>query len=293
MQPESVADLLGTIVAATRRTVEAREGRLPLRELARQAGAREPRPGVFRTALTRSDRMAVIAECKRRSPAKGVLRLEYAPAAIAAGYAAAGAAAISVLTEPSFFDGSLEHLEAVRAAVTAPILRKDFIVTEYQLFEARAVGADAALLIVAALAPADLTRLLARATSLDLEVLVEVHSSEELDVAISAGASIIGVNNRNLRTLSVDLGTSEALISAMPAGTVAVSESGLKTADDLTRLRGLGYSAFLIGERFMTEPDPGAALGQLLAAAAMRGQGVGSPGVTPGASRMQRGVSST
>jgi indole-3-glycerol phosphate synthase len=130
MQPEPVADLLGTIVAATRRTVEAREARLPLAELERKAETREPRPGAFRSALTRPDRLAIIAECKRRSPAKGVLRAEYEPAAIATGYGLAGAAAISVLTEPSFFDGSLQHLEAVRAAVTVPILRQDFLGTD-------------------------------------------------------------------------------------------------------------------------------------------------------------------
>jgi indole-3-glycerol phosphate synthase len=291
--PEPVADLLGTIVAATRRTVEAREARLPLVELARKAEAREPRPGLFRSALARPDRIAVIAECKRRSPAKGVLHAGYEPAAIAAGYALAGAAAISVLTESSFFDGSLEHLEAVRAAVTIPILRKDFIVSDYQLLEARLAGADAALLIVAALTPAELTRLLARAAALGLDVLVEVHSAAELAVAIGAGATIIGVNNRNLRTLAVDLGTSEALIAAMPAGAVAVSESGLKTADDLTRLRGLGFAAFLIGERFMTEPDPGAALAQLLAVAEARRGASRASAVEPSAAEAVGGGSST
>ncbi len=267
MQPEPVADLLGTIVAATRRTIAVREARVPLAELARQAERCAPRPGAFRAALTRPDRIAIIAECKRRSPARGVLRPVYDPVAIATGYAAAGAAALSVLTEPSFFDGSLEHLDAVRGAVTIPILRKDFIVSEYQLFEARLAGADAVLLIVAALTAAELTGLLARANALGLDVLVEVHSAPELEVAIAGGAGIIGVNNRNLRTLTVDLAASETLIAAIPAGTVAVSESGLKTAADLARLRARGYGAFLIGERFMTEPDPGAALSQLLAAA--------------------------
>jgi indole-3-glycerol phosphate synthase len=289
MQPEPGADLLGTIVAATRRTVDAREARLPLSALARQAEAREPRPGLFRSALTRPGRIAVIAECKRRSPAKGVLRAEYDPAAIAAGYAAAGAAAISILTEPSFFDGSLEHLAAVRGAVTLPVLRKDFIVSEYQLLEARAAGADAALLIVAALPPAVLARLLACAAGLGLDALVEVHSAGELAEAIEAGATIIGVNNRNLRTLTVDLGTSEALIPAIPANVVAVSESGLKTAEDLTRLRGLGYGAFLIGERCMSEPDPGAALAQLLALAGARSRTIGPSGATPAAGRALKG----
>jgi indole-3-glycerol phosphate synthase len=292
MQPEPVADLLRTIVNATRRTVDARAARLSLSNLERQAGARQSRRGVFRSALTQPDRIAVIAECKRRSPAKGVLRTDYDPAAIAAGYAAAGAAAISVLTEPSFFDGSLEHLHAVRAAVTIPVLRKDFIVSEYQLLEAQAAGADAVLLIVAALTPVELTGLLARAADLGLDVLVEVHSAEELAVAVDAGAAIIGVNNRNLRTLSVDLGTSEALIAAMPSGTVAVSESGLKTAEDLTRLRGLGYRAFLMGERFMTAADPGAALAQLLGVAETVRRGSGLPPVAPGPDQALRGASS-
>jgi len=274
MSLEPLADLLATIVAATRRTLESRQARLSITALTRQAEVRAARPGVFRSALMRSDRFSVIAECKRRSPSKGVLRVDYDPATIASGYAAAGAAAISVLTEASFFDGSLAHLEAVRGAVTVPILRKDFIVSEYQLLEARAAGADAVLLIVAALTPTELARLLARATDIGLGVLVEVHSAAELAVAVDAGATIIGVNNRNLRTLAVDLNASETLIASMPKGAVAVTESGLRTADDLTRLRGLGYGAFLIGERFMTESDPGAALAQLLAAAAALQQGV-------------------
>ena len=149
--------------------------------------------------------LRIIAECKRRSPSRGVLRPDYDPVAIAPGYAQAGAAAISVLTEPTFFDGSLEHLHAVRAAVGIPVLRKDFIVSEYQLLEARAAGADAVLLIVAALDPQSLTALHARASTLGLDVLVEVHDADELSLALDAGARIIGVNNRNLRTLEVDV----------------------------------------------------------------------------------------
>jgi len=206
----------------------------------------------------------VIAECKRRSPSRGVLRTEYDPVAVARAYALAGAAAISVLTEPTFFDGALAHLVAVRAAVDLPILRKDFVVSEYQLFEARAAGADAVLLIVAALSPAELAALGRRAGELGLDALVEVHDERELRVAIDAGAQIIGVNNRNLRTLGVDVHASERLVSDVPHGTIAVSESGLKTATDLARLRAMGYAAFLVGERLMTAPDPGAALRELL-----------------------------
>lgn len=261
------ADLLATIVAATRTTVASRESREPLARLAARAEARVPTPGRFAEALARQDRYNVIAECKRRSPSKGVLRDQYDPAAIAASYERGGAAAISVLTEPSFFDGALAHLEAVRAVVSIPILRKDFVVSEYQLFEARAAGADAVLLIVAALSAGDLSRLHARATALGLDVLVEVHDPAELALAADAGARIIGVNNRNLRTLTVDVHTSDAVMARMPRDVIAVSESGLRTADDLTRLRGLGYAAFLIGERFMTQPDPGAALAGLLSGA--------------------------
>jgi indole-3-glycerol phosphate synthase len=186
--------------------------------------------------------------------------------AIATEYADAGAAAISVLTEPTFFDGSIEHLQGVRAAVDAPILRKDFIVTEYQLVEARAAGADAVLLIVAALRPIELKVLHDHALQLGLDVLVEVHDATELAIAVDAGARVVGVNNRNLRTLEVDVNASDALIAAMPASVVAVSESGLKTSADLIRLRERGYHAFLIGERFMTVAQPGAALEELLSA---------------------------
>lgn len=259
------ADVLATIVAATRATVAAREAVEPLDLLRQRAASTVSEPGRFRAALSRDDRFNVIAECKRRSPSKGVLRAEYDPVAIAAGYARAGAAAISVLTEPSFFDGSLDHLRAVRAAVPVPVLRKDFVVTEYQLLEARAAGAHAVLLIVAALTPDALTTLHRQATELGLDVLVEIHDVAELEAAANAGARIIGVNNRNLRTLTVDVGLSDTVMSQMPRDVVAVSESGLRTAGDLVRLRALGYSAFLIGERFMTQADPGAGLARLLA----------------------------
>jgi indole-3-glycerol phosphate synthase len=222
------------------------------------------RGGRFQAALSSAGGFNVIAECKRRSPSRGVLREHYDPVAIAIGYAEAGAAAISVLTEPTFFDGSLDHLRAVRAAVDVPVLRKDFVVSEYQLLEAKAAGADAVLLIVAALRPAELKVLHDHARRHGLDVLVEVHDATELAIAIDAGARIIGVNNRNLRTLQVDVHASETLIAQMPADVIAVSESGLKTAADLERLATLGYRAFLVGERFMTAADPGAALGELL-----------------------------
>jgi indole-3-glycerol phosphate synthase len=187
---------------------------------------------------------------------------------IAKEYESGGAAAISVLTEPTFFDGSLDHLVAVRGAVDVPLLRKDFIVSEYQLLEAKAAGADAVLLIVAALRPVELKVLHDHARRYGLDALVEVHDETELAIAIDAGARIIGVNNRNLRTLEVDVHASEKLIALMPPEIIAISESGLKTSDDLVRLRDLGYSAFLVGERLMTAADPGSQLQELLASAA-------------------------
>ena len=263
-----MSDLLDTIVAATRRIVEVRQSRESFTQLSARAAARPMIAGRFAAAIARRDRVNVIAECKRRSPSKGVLRAAYDPAAVARSYASAGAAALSVLTEPTFFDGSLDHLADVRDCVDLPLLRKDFIVSPYQLLEARAGGADAALLIVAALTQPELKALLAAAVDLELDALVEVHDAEELARALDAGARLVGVNNRNLRTLDVDVRTSEALIARMPEEIVAVSESGLRDADDLRRLRGLGYRAFLIGERFMSAVDPGKMLKALLAAAA-------------------------
>jgi indole-3-glycerol phosphate synthase len=259
------ADLLDAILAATRRTVEVRQAAEPMAALADRAAFVQQRPGRFFAALSGLDAVNVIAECKRRSPSKGVLRAEYDPVAIAKGYAEAGAAAISVLTEPAFFDGSLEHLMAVRDAVDVPLLRKDFIVSEYQLLEAKVSGADAVLLIVAALRPAELKVLHDHATRYGLDALVEVHDARELAIAVDAGARIVGVNNRNLRTLDVHVTASEELIAEMPPDVIAVSESGLKTAADLARLRRLGYRAFLIGEALMTAPEPHARLAALLA----------------------------
>lgn len=263
------ADLLAAILAATRRIVEVREQTVTRAALERRVEATASRPGCFLAALGPSvptGRLNVIAECKRRSPSRGVLRADYDPVAVARAYAAGGAAAISVLTEPAFFDGALEHLAAVRAEVDLALVRKDFIVSEYQLLEARAAGADAVLLIVAALQPAELKTLHDHALGLGLDALVEVHDAIELGIALDAGARVIGVNNRNLRTLEVDVRASEDLIAGIPRGVIAVSESGLQTAADLLRLAELGYGAFLIGERFMTVPDPGAALGEMITA---------------------------
>ena len=263
-------DLLRAIVEGTRRIVATRRDREPLQALARRAEAAVPRGAAFAAALAHPDRLNVIAECKRRSPSKGVLAHAYDPVAIASAYERGGAAALSVLTEPTFFDGALEHLADVRRAVTLPLLRKDFIVDEYQLHEARASGADAVLLIVAALAQSDLISLHRRAASLGLAVLVEVHDEEEVQRAVDAGARLIGVNNRNLRTLAVDVDASHRLVRLIPRDVVAVSESGLRSRSDLDRLRSEGYRAFLIGERFMTDEDPARAIGDLTGAPGRR-----------------------
>jgi indole-3-glycerol phosphate synthase len=262
--PSQSPDLLRTIVAATRRIVETRRLREPLGTLELRAASASPAGWRFETALGATDRVNLIAECKRRSPSKGVLAADYDPIHIAKEYERGGAAAISVLTEPTFFDGALEHLAAVRARVALPLLRKDFIVDPYQLFEARAAGADAVLLIVAALEQPQLVALQAKAWELGLATLVEVHDEAELTRAIDCGARVIGVNNRNLRTLMVDVEASERLALRIPRHVIAVSESGLKTRAELDRLATLGYRAFLIGERFMTDPDPAGAIRSLM-----------------------------
>jgi indole-3-glycerol phosphate synthase len=276
-------DLLEAIVAGTRHIVAERRAREPLALLERRARAAAPRGTLFEERLGRSDVVNVIAECKRRSPSKGVLAADYDPVAIARRYAEGGAAAISVLTEPTFFDGALEHLTAVRAAVDVPVLRKDFVVEEYQIAEARAAGADAVLLIVAALDQPTLVDLQRRAWDRGLAALVEVHDDEELTRAIEAGARVIGVNNRNLRTLAVDVEASSRLAARMPPSVIAVSESGLRSRADVDRLSAAGYRAFLIGERFMTDPHLADALRALIdGAGSASSGGVSSDGASSG-----------
>lgn len=260
MASAATSDLLETIVAATRHAVAVRESRIPMDDLVRQASRRQARGVAFRDALRSASSPRVIAECKRRSPSKGILRHDYDAAAHARAYESAGAAAISVLTEPTFFDGSLEHLRQVRAAVHVPLLRKDFIVTRYQLVEAVAAGADAVLLIVSALSDDDLSDLSSIAASLGLATLIEVHDQAELQRALDADPDIVGVNSRNLRTLAVDPRVLEDLGPLIPFGIIGVAESGIKTTADIERLTAAGYSAFLVGERLIAEPDPGAAL---------------------------------
>ncbi|HEY8551557.1 MAG TPA: indole-3-glycerol phosphate synthase TrpC [Vicinamibacterales bacterium] len=263
MSATAAADVLATIVAAARRSVEVRRQEVPRDVLERAARAWTPRGAAMRQALA-GPGVNVIAECKRRSPSKGILRAQYDPVAIAAAYGAAGATAISVLTEPAFFDGAPEHLQAVRRSSNAFLLRKDFIVDEYQLAEAHAWGADAVLLIVAALDDSTLRALHDAATARGFAVLVEVHTAVELERAQAAGATLIGVNSRNLKTLAVSIDTTLELASLIRSEAVAVAESGIRGRADMDRLRAAGYDAFLIGERLMTQEDPGAALAGLL-----------------------------
>ena len=255
--------ILDDIIAARRTDVARAKRDTPLAELERRPGYSAPRRG-FAEAL-RARRPALIAEVKKASPSRGVIREDFDPVAIAQCFADAGAAAISVLTEERFFQGRPAYLEAIRAAVELPLLRKDFIFDAYQLAEARAWGADAALLIVAMLDDRQLAELHAAATELGLDVLVEAHDADELARAVAAGTKLIGVNNRDLRTFATTLETAERLRPLIPAGVTSVAESGIERAADIARLHAAGYVAFLVGESLMRSPDPGAAVRALLA----------------------------
>ncbi len=259
-----MAAILDRIVAATRaRVAETRRG-ADVRLLEQRAESHVPRG--FRRALQAKSRegVAVIAELKKASPSKGLIRAEFHPAELARELEAAGAAALSVLTDEEFFQGSLGNLREASATVAIPCLRKDFIVDEFQLVEARANCADAVLLIVAALSAQELSSLAAGARRHGLDVLCEVHDGEELQRALDAGFDLIGVNTRDLRTFKVDLETAFALAARFPAHVVRVAESGIHSAEDVTRLRGAGYDAFLVGESLMRAASPGEALRRLL-----------------------------
>ena len=245
---------------------------VPAAELERLAAAHTPRGWAAALRRQAAAGPAVIAEIKKASPSKGLIREDFDVAWLAARYLAGGASALSVLTDEPYFQGSLRNLELASAAVALPCLRKDFTVDEYQIIEARAHHADAILLIAAALSDAELNRFAQEARGLALDVLVEVHTVDELDRVLHAlgekGADAIGVNNRDLKTFDVRLETSLELVDRIPAGVVRVAESGITTPDDLARLRAAGFDAFLIGESLMRQPDPGAALAALLAGAA-------------------------
>ncbi len=259
---------LSTILALTRASLAAAKVTVPLAELERRAA--EHRSRGWAAALRRKSATgpAVIAEIKKASPSKGLIRADFDPEWLARRYRAGGAAALSVLTDEPYFQGSLRNLELASAAAPLPCLRKDFTIDEYQIVEARAHRADAILLIAAALTGAELARLAQAAHSYSLDVLVEVHTADELDQVLNAlgdtGADAIGVNNRDLRTFEVNPETSLALVDRIPSSVVRVTESGISTAEDIARLRNAGFDAFLIGESLMRQADPGAALAALL-----------------------------
>ncbi len=256
---------LSDILARKRDEVASRRALLPERELAaRVAGA--PPTRTFEVALSLAGGPPrVVAEVKRASPSAGAIRTGLDAAAQARAYAAAGATAISILTDGPGFGGSLDDLRAARAAVDVPLLRKDFVLDRYQLLEARAAGADAALLIVAALEAPALRRLLDACDELDLAALVEVHDGPELEAALAAGARIVGVNNRDLRTFQVDLAVSERLLPLLPTGVRGVAESGVRTVGDARRLRRAGATNLLVGEALVRAADPGALLREMTA----------------------------
>ncbi len=259
--------LLGEIVARTRARVHERRRELPLDRILSTA----PTPGGrrdFSAALSRPDRINVIAEFKRRSPSKGVLRTDLHPVRAAQAYEIAGAAALSVLTEEEYFSGTLDDLQQARSATLLPALRKDFIVDPYQVWESWIAGVDALLLIVAVLSDGELKGLIATAAETGLDVLVEVHNADEIGRALAAGARVIGVNNRDLATFEVSLDTSLSLAGNIPDDVLAVAESGITSGSDVRRLRDAGFDAFLVGEHLMVAPDPAAALEALLEGAA-------------------------
>jgi indole-3-glycerol phosphate synthase len=255
--------VLGRIVAATREHVHRRKHDFPIERILAQAptpGARRP----FAQALAEPGRINVIGEFKRRSPSRGAIREDLHPVSVAQAYEVAGAKALSVLTDEPFFGGRLQDLQEARAATLLPTLRKDFIVDAYQVREAWIAGADAVLLIAAVLDDAELRGLQKAAAEHGLDALVEVHDAAELERALLSGATLIGVNNRDLRTMEVRLETSLELSSRIPEHVVAVAESGIQGGADVRRLRDAGYDGFLVGEHLMRAQEPGRALEELL-----------------------------
>lgn len=268
MSDRSVANLMSTIlegiVATRRREIEAAKSRRALAEV-RQAAANAPPPRDFFSPLARPGRIRLIAEVKKASPSRGVIREDFDPVAIALAYQSAGADCISVLTDETHFQGRLEYLAAIRAAIDLPLLRKDFILDDYQLYEARAAGADAVLLIAECLDDCNLRKLFNQTVDLGMTPLVELYDERNLQRVFDAGATLIGVNNRDLRTFAVDLEHSIRLRRKIPDECVLVSESGISTRADVERLAAAGVDAMLVGESLMREPDVAAAVRRLLA----------------------------
>jgi indole-3-glycerol phosphate synthase len=264
MMPEP-AEILQRILARKAQEIAERSARLPLRKLSRQVET-APAPRGFVRALEKKLKTgapAVIAEIKKASPSKGVLAQHFDPAAIARSYERNGATCVSVLTDTDFFQGNDAHLQAARAACNLPLLRKDFTLDVYQLYEARVIGADCVLLIVAALGDTQMRELAALAVDLGLDVLIEVHDEPELERALRVDTALIGINNRDLRTFEVSLDITLKLLNKIPPDRVVVTESGIRSIDDVARLRAHGVGAFLVGEAFMKAADPGAKLAEL------------------------------
>jgi indole-3-glycerol phosphate synthase len=264
MDTKSTGTILDEIIAAKRVELARHKAALSQADLEQQVKT-APFPLNLSGALW-GDKVRLIAECKKASPSKGLLSANYDPVAMATSYAENGAAAISVLTEADFFQGSLDHLRAVKAAVgplSVPVLRKDFLFDPYHLYEARAAGADAALLIVAALEESQLREMLAVAQTIWLQALVEVHNEDELETALRCGAEIIGINHRDLKTFKVDTSLTLKLRPLIPDGRLIVAESGMSSADDVLPLKAAGVNAILVGEAVMTAADPGAKVREL------------------------------
>lgn len=259
------ADILQRILRRKAEEIEDRRKRTGISEISDRAARQAPPRGFVSALAKRIDagEPAVIAEIKRASPSKGVLREHYDPAEIAASYQRGGAAALSVLTDRDFFQGDDGHLIAARAACTLPVLRKDFLIDPYQVYESRSLGADCVLLIVAALGDSQLSDLAGLASHLDMDVLVEVHDGVELERASAINPALLGINNRNLRTFDTQLQTTIDLMGRVPEGTMIVTESGIHAAEDVALLQSHGVNAFLVGEAFMRSDDPGARLSNL------------------------------
>lgn len=260
-----MSDILDKIVAVKHQEVAAAQKRKPLEIVRADAESRvltRDFVGALRAKIA-AGLPAVIAEVKKASPSKGVLRAEFIPADIAQSYAEHGAACLSVLTDVQFFQGNVDYLKQARASCQLPVLRKDFMVDAYQIFESRAMGADAVLLIASCLDDAQMADFEAIARSLDMAVLVEVHDQAELERALRLKTPLMGINNRNLKTFEVSLDTTLALRALVPADRILVTESGIQTRDDVLRLGAAGVSAFLVGEAFMRAPEPGEALSAL------------------------------
>ena len=260
-----MSDILQRILARKADEVRERSARTPPRELAARI-ADAPLPRGFRAALQAriaAGQPAVIAEVKKASPSQGVIRADFDPAAIARSYAAGGAACLSVLTDVDFFQGADAYLVAARANCRLPVLRKDFVIDEYQIYEARALGADCILLIVAALGDDQLSEFAARARDLGMDALIEAHDAHELERALKTSAPLIGINNRDLRTFATSLDTTLRLRERVPADRLLVTESGIHAPADVTRMRAAGVHAFLVGEALMRALDPGAELARL------------------------------